>query len=105
MPIVRVSPVRKKVKRRVLFPSAGISQSQKKRLSGKSSHRERVLMRATLRRAAVKGTVAMSPNAPNSVADKWLEDHGWLNTKGNQAPVNRVNKLARSLRVRVPRNV
>jgi len=89
----------KRVSKKVAFPPVrpskyptSMSQSQKKRVGGKESHRERVMMRALLRK---KGIV--DKQAPNEIADMWLEKHGWLHQKGYQPPKNRVSSLARSL--------
>lgn len=73
------------------FPST-MSESQKHRASGRSSHRERVLMRAMLRKS---GTIAR--DAPNDVGDKWLQSHGYLHGKGYQPPTNRVSKLSKAV--------
>ena len=73
------------------YPST-MSESQKKRAGGKSSHRERVLMRALLRK---KGVV--DKQAPNEVADKWLQSHGYLHATGYEPPKNRVSALSKSL--------
>lgn len=73
------------------YPST-MSESQKKKESGRSSHRERVLMRAMLRKSG-----AIPRDAPNEVGDRWLQSHGYLHGKGYDPGAKRVSQLSKAL--------
>lgn len=73
-------------------------QKQHEKETNKSSHHERVQMRAILRKSG-----RIDPQSDNATADRWLWLHGYLydpSVDKTLPPKDRVKRLARSLGVK-----